>query len=217
MGVVWSCVWLYTHDAPWYFIEEAQECTQEWPSKCLLTLWTALLSDVDKDILLGFTRFTPRRKSGSLWGCHAVYRNILDLKGNWGPWCLRWPRDLGTWFGYSNQFLLCSVSTPFFPLNYKPFHPAEWRMITGYFFFSLLPFISIWGTMTCSCPPACCEMWQRGPFSEKLAAISAIMLIFTCVPCRTEFSLCTETSPGNCCKTKTHQSTKALNERLNCR
>lgn len=29
---------------------------------------------------------------------------------------------------------------------------------------------------------ACCEMRQQGPFSEKLAAISAIMLIFACAP-----------------------------------
>lgn len=124
-----------------------------------------------------------------------------------------WILDLDTHINF------CCVSSPLlFSLNYKPFHPAEWRTITGcfFFFFSFFPpFISIWGTMRCSCPPACCEMWQQGPFSEKLAAISAIMLIFTCVPCRTEFSLCTETPPGNCCKTKTHQSTKALNERLN--
>lgn len=150
-----------------------------------------------------------------LCGCQAGYRDILFLNGNWGPWCTRWPRDLGTWFGFPNQFL-CFVSSPCFSLNYKPFHLCEWRTIT-WCFSSQFSFISIWGTMRCSCPPACCEMWQRGPFREKLAAISAIMLIFACVPCRTEFLLCTETSPGNCCKTKTHQSTKALNERLNSR
>jgi len=61
-----------------------------------------------------------------------------------------------------------------------------------------------------------CLLWKvtAGPFSRKLSAISAIMLIFTCVPCRTEFLLCTETSPENCCKTKSHQSTKSLNESL---
>lgn len=53
-------------------------------------------------------------KHGELWGCHTGYRDILDLNGNWGPWFSRWPRDLGTWFGYSNQFLLCFVSSPFF-------------------------------------------------------------------------------------------------------
>lgn len=74
-------------------------------------------------------------KLGELRGCHTGYRDILDLNGNRGPWCSRWPRDLGTWFGYSNQFLLCFVSSPFFSLNYKPFHPAEWRTITGCFFF----------------------------------------------------------------------------------
>lgn len=133
-------------------------------------------------------------------------------QGNLVTWVLDW----------DPQINFCSVTSPLLfcsSLNYKPFHQAwmddHWMCVV--FFPPLFPFISIWGTMRCSCPPACCEMWQRGPFSEKLAAISAIMLIFTCVPCRTEFSLCTETSPGNCCKTKTHQSTKALNERLNCR
>ena len=54
-----SRVWPEHTMRPARCIEEAQECPQECSSQCLLTLVTAPLSDVDKDVLLGFTRFTP--------------------------------------------------------------------------------------------------------------------------------------------------------------
>lgn len=36
---------------------------------------TTPLSDVDKDVLLGFTRFSPWRRLWELWSCHAGYRD----------------------------------------------------------------------------------------------------------------------------------------------
>lgn len=106
----------------------------------------------------------------------------------------------------SNQFLLCFLPPPRRPpsfLNYKPFHPSECRTISPPL---LLPFIPIRGGIIAPLNPprpppptprqpppdpllspptstprlACCEMRQQGPFSDKLAAISAIMLIFAC-------------------------------------
>lgn len=88
-------------------------------------------SDVDKDILLGFSRFTPWR---NMRLSHRISRHFRSEWKSGGPGCSRWPRDLGPWFRSSNQFLLCFVSSPF-SLNYKPFHPAECRTITGCFFF----------------------------------------------------------------------------------
>lgn len=153
-------------------------------------------------------------KPRELWGCHTGYRDILRPEWKFGALVLKvasWPGYL-IWILKSISAVFCLLSCFSFKLQAPP---SGWMENDHwvFFFFPLLPFISIWGTMRCSCPPTCCEMWQRGPFSEKLAAISAIMLIFTCVPCRTEFSLCTETSPGNCCKTKTHQSTKAVEKK----
>lgn len=112
------------------------------------------LSGVDKDVLLGFSQFTPWRNLREPWGCHTGYRNILGSEWKLGaPGAQGGPRDLRAWFGPSNQFLLCFFSSPFFPpppLNYKPFHPAECRTISPPL---LLPFIPIWGTMRYSCPP----------------------------------------------------------------
>lgn len=128
-----TCVWPKHTMHPVISLKRRWNAHRNAPQCVCWHSWSRL-SDVDKDILLEFNRFTPWRNSAS---CEAVTWDIatyyiwMEIRGPWGS---RWPRDLGAWFRSSNQFLMCFVST-LFPFNYKPFHPAECIMITEWVFF----------------------------------------------------------------------------------
>lgn len=74
--------------------------------------------------------------------------------------------NLVTWvLDLDPQINFCCVTSPllfffYFKLQALPSGLNGRRSldVCGFFFFPLFPFISIWGTMRCSCPPTCCEM-----------------------------------------------------------
>lgn len=112
-----SCVWLQTRDSPCYSTEEAQECTQECPSECLLTLVWPLHSQMStKTFCWDSLGSLPGEDSGS---CEAVTQDIATAK-TWmetrGPHCSRLSRDLGAQFWCPDQFLLYLVSSSFLTL-----------------------------------------------------------------------------------------------------
>ena len=103
-------------------------CWHSWPIRSQM---------LTKTFCWGSLGSLPGETRGAVRLSHRISRHFKTWMEIWGPGS---QGGLVTWVldsGYSNQFLLCFVPSPVFPLNYKPLHPAEWRTITGCFFSSL--------------------------------------------------------------------------------